>query len=153
MTIGEEKFMINDDQELIAKASITIDAPVARVWQALVSPEIIKQYMFGTNVVTDWKEGEPIVWQGEWQGKAYEDKGTILKIDRECVLQYSHFSPLSGQPDVPENYHTVTVELSGAGGQTRVSLSQNNNATEQDRVHSENMWQMMLDSLKKLLES
>jgi uncharacterized protein YndB with AHSA1/START domain len=145
--------MIKDDTELIAKASITIDAPVARVWQALVSPEIIKQYMFGTNVVTDWKEGEPIVWQGEWQGKAYEDKGTILKIDRERVLEYSHFSPLSGQPDVPENYHTVTVELSGAGGQTRVSLSQDNNATEQDREHSENMWQMMLDSLKKLLES
>jgi uncharacterized protein YndB with AHSA1/START domain len=145
--------MIKDDTELIAKASTTIDAPVARVWQALVSPEIIKQYMFGTNVVTDWKEGEPIVWQGEWQGKAYEDKGTILKIDRERVLEYSHFSPLSGQPDVPENYHTVTVELSGAGGQTRVSLSQDNNATERDREHSENMWQMMLDSLKKLLES
>jgi hypothetical protein len=71
--------------------------------------------MFGT----DWKEGSPIVWQGEWQGKAYQDKGTILKIDQERVLQYSHFSPLSGQPDVPESYHTVTIELSGARGANR----------------------------------
>ena len=145
--------MTNTDKELIASASITINAPIARVWEALVNPDMIKQYMFGTDVVTDWKEGSPIVWQGEWQGKAYQDKGTILKIDQERVLQYSHFSPLSGQPDVPENYHTVTIELSGQGRQTNVSLSQDNNATEQDREHSEKNWQMMLEGLKKLLES
>ena len=145
--------MIKNDNELVAKASTTINAPVARVWEALVRPDMIKQYMFGTHVVTDWKEGSPIVWQGEWQGKAYEDKGTILKIEPERVLQYSHFSPLSGQPDVPENYHTVTVELSGAGGQTHVSLAQDNNASEEAREHSEQNWRMMLEGLKKLLES
>lgn len=59
-----------NNKDLIAKASITINAPVAKVWEALVSPAMIKQYMFGTNVVTDWKEGSPIVWRGEWQGKA-----------------------------------------------------------------------------------
>ena len=134
----------------MAKTSITINAPVTEVWQALVNPKMIKQYMFGTNVVTDWKEGSPIVWQGEWQGKAYEDKGTLLKIDQERVLQYSHFSPLSGQSDMPENYHTVTIELSGQGKQTNVSLSQDNNATEQDREHSEKNWQMMLEGLQKL---
>lgn len=145
--------MTNNDKELIANASITINAPVAEVWEALIDPDIIKQYMFGTNVVTDWKEGSPIVWKGEWQGKAYEDKGTILKIEQERVLQYSHFSPLSGQPDVPENYHTVTIELSGEGQQTNVSLSQDNNATDQAREHSEKNWQVMLEGLRKLLES
>jgi uncharacterized protein YndB with AHSA1/START domain len=149
----EEQVMIDQDKDLIATASIRIDASVARVWQALVDPDVIKQYMFGTNVVSDWKEGSPIVWQGEWQGKAYQDKGTILQIEPERVLQYSHFSPLSGEPDVPENYHTVTIELSGAGGQTNVSLSQDHNATEEDREHSEKNWQMMLEGLKKSLES
>lgn len=145
--------MSNKDKELIANVSITINTPIAKVWEALVNPDMIKQYMFGTNVVTDWKEGSPIIWKGEWQGKAYQDKGTILKIDQERVLQYSHFSPLSGQPDVPENYHTVTIELSGQGRQTNVSLAQDNNATEQDREHSEKNWQLMLEGLKKLLES
>jgi uncharacterized protein YndB with AHSA1/START domain len=149
----KEKSMSNKDKELIANVSITINTPIAKVWEALVNPDMIKQYMFGTNVVTDWKEGSPIIWKGEWQGKAYQDKGTILKIDQERVLQYSHFSPLSGQPDVPENYHTVTIELSGQGRQTNVSLAQDNNATEQDREHSEKNWQMMLEGLKKLLES
>jgi uncharacterized protein YndB with AHSA1/START domain len=93
------------DERLIARASITIDAPMANVWEALINPAAIKQYMFGTNAVSDWKEGSPIVWKGEWQNKAYEDRGTILMIEKQRLLQYNHFSPLTGKPDVPENYH------------------------------------------------
>ncbi len=137
---------------LIAKASTTINAPIAKVWDALVNPQVIKQYMFGTTVVSDWKEGSPITWKGKWEGKAYEDKGVILKIEPERLLKYSHFSPLSGQPDVPENYHNVTIELSREGKQTAVSLSQDNNATEEAQKHSEKNWKMMLAGLKKQLE-
>ena len=140
------------DTNLIAKASATINAPTDKVWDALVKPEAIKQYMFGTNVVTDWREGSPITWKGEWQGKSYEDKGVILQFKPGHTLQYSHFSPLSGLPDVPENYHTVTIELSGGENQTRVSLAQDNNATEDAREHSEQNWEMMLAALKKFLE-
>ena len=138
--------------DYIASASITIDAPVAKVWDALTNPAVIKQYMFGTNVVSDWKEGRPIVWKGEWQGKTYEDKGVILKLERERTIQYSHFSPLAGLPDVPENYHTVTVVLFSEGARTLVSLSQDHNATEQEREHSAQNWGMMLEALKSLLE-
>lgn len=99
----------------IAKAHIIISASPAKVWDALVNPEMIKQYLFGTNAVSDWKEESPIVWQGEWEGKPYEDKGVILQLKPERILQYSHFSPLSGQADVPANYHTVTIELSTEG--------------------------------------
>jgi uncharacterized protein YndB with AHSA1/START domain len=136
----------------IAKAQITINVPIAKVWDALVNPEMIKQYMFGTNAVSDWKEGSPIVWQGEWEGKPYEDKGVILKLKPERILQYSHFSPLSGQSDVPEHYHTVTIELSPKGTGTMLMLSQDNNSTEEDREHSEMNWGMMLTGLKKFLE-
>jgi hypothetical protein len=114
---------------------------------------MIKQYMFGTNAVSDWEEGAPIVWKGEWEGKPYEDKGVIMQLKPERVLQYSHFSPLSGQPDVPENYHTVTIELFPRGAGTTVTLSQDNNATEEERKHSEQNWQMMLDSLKRFMET
>jgi uncharacterized protein YndB with AHSA1/START domain len=54
------------DKELIARASVTISVPSEKVWDALVNPEAIKQYMFGTNVVSDWREGSPISWRGEW---------------------------------------------------------------------------------------
>ena len=139
-------------KDFIAKASTTINAPIAKVWDAFVNPQVIKKYMFGTTVASDWKEGSPITWKGEWEGRAYEDKGVILKIEPERLLKYSHFSPLSGQPDVPENYHKVTIELSRKGKQTAVSLSQDNNATEEARQHSEKNWKMMLAGLKKQLE-
>lgn len=136
----------------VAQAQISINAPIATVWEALVNPEIIKQYMFGTNVVSDWKEGSSIVWKGEWEGKPYEDKGVILILKPERVLQYSHFSPLSGQADTPENYHTVTIELSSRGAGTLLMLSQDNNSTEEDREHSEKIWGMMLTNIKKFVE-
>jgi len=140
------------DKNLIARASITINAPSTKVWNALVNPEAIKQYMFGTSVVSDWKKGSPICWKGEWQGKSYEDKGVILQFKPGRTIQYSHFSPLSGLPDRPESYHTVTIELSGEGNQTGVSLAQDNNPTEQARAHSEKNWGIMLTALKKFSE-
>ncbi len=138
---------------LVAKASTTIDAPPAKVWDALVDPAAIHEYMFGTNVTSDFSEGSAIAWKGEWEGKAYEDKGTIRRIVPERVLEYTHFSPLAGLPDIPENYHTVTIELSGDGARTNVALSQDNNATEKEREHSAKNWGMMLDGLKKYVES
>ncbi|MEO5956253.1 MAG: SRPBCC domain-containing protein [Nitrospiraceae bacterium] len=99
-----------------------------------MNPEAIKQYMFGTNVVSAWREGTPIVWKGEWQGKSHKDKGVILRIKPGQILQYTHFSSLSGLPDRPERYHTVTIELSADGHQTRLSLAQDNNSTEDARA-------------------
>lgn len=145
--------MTDSPADHVARVSITSHAPRSEVWKALVDADVIRQYMFGTNVVTDWREGSDIVWEGEWQGTAYRDKGTILKNEPERLLQYSHFSPLTGQPDVPENYHAVTIELSGGGPETTVTLTQDNNETEEARRHSEQNWQSMLEGLKKVLET
>ena len=139
-------------KNLIAKATITIQAPGSKVWNALVDPKAIQQYMFCTNAVSDWREGSPIVLKGEWLGKPYEDKGVILQLKPGSTLQYSHFSPLSGLPETAENYHTVTIELSDEGDRIRVSLSQDNNATDEQAEHSSQNWMMMLTSLKKYLE-
>jgi uncharacterized protein YndB with AHSA1/START domain len=137
----------------IAHATIMIDAPREKVWDALVDPAAIKQYFFGATVISDWHLGSPIIWKGEWQGNPYEDKGVILLFQPGKIIQYSHFSPLAGLPDKPENYHTVTIELSAAENLTKVSLSQDNNATEEERIHSEQNWGMMMANLKKFLEN
>jgi uncharacterized protein YndB with AHSA1/START domain len=136
----------------IAKAQTTINAASDSVWTALTNPEIIKKYMFGTTVTSDWKEGSKIVWKGEWEGKSYEDKGKILTLLPKKRLQYNHYSPLSGLDDKPENYHTVTIDLIEKDRQTTVTLTQNNNPDEKAKDHSEKNWKMMLASLKKLLE-
>lgn len=95
-------------KDLIAKATTSIQSTKNRVWEALVTPDAIKQSMFGAAVESDWREGSGITWKGEMRGKKYEDKAVILKIEPGRTLQYTHFSPLSGKPDKPENYHTVT---------------------------------------------
>jgi len=140
------------EKGIVAHATTAINAPTAEVWAALVDPKKIKDYMFGTDVVSDWKEGSPIVWRGEWQGRRYEDKGVILALEPGRRLQYTHFSPLSGLADSPDNYHTVTIELSHQPPLTHISLSQDNNPTEEAREHPEKNWQMMLAGLKTLLE-
>lgn len=140
------------DQDLVANASITISAQSNDVWDALVNPHAIKKYMFGADVVTDWHQGSPIVWKGVWEGKTYEDKGKVLEVKPGKKVKFTHFSPLAGMPDRPENYHNVTIELSGKGKQTRVALTQDNNATVREREHSEENWKKMLAGLKKYVE-
>ena len=137
----------------VATATVESDAPPARVWTALTDPAEIEKYMFGSHVVTDWKPGSSIVWEGEYEGKRYEDKGEIVEIKPARRLKVTHFSPLSGQEDVPENYHTLTYELEAAGPVTRVALSQDNNPTAEAAEHSKANWEKMLSGLKEVVET
>jgi uncharacterized protein YndB with AHSA1/START domain len=139
--------------DFVATAETEIDARPKRVWEALTDPELIEKYMFGSRVVTDWKVGSPIVWKGEYEGKKYEDKGKILAIEPEKLLKVTHFSPMSGQDDSPENYHTLVYELEERGGATHVSLSQDNNPSEEAAEHSRANWEKMLAGLKRVVES
>ncbi len=138
---------------ITAKATTTVHAPASKVWEALTNPALIKQYFFGSDIVTDWKVGSPIYYRGEWQGRPYEDKGTVLEVKPNKRLVATHWSPLSGVPDVPENYHTVTYLLHEHDGSTDVTILQDHNASEEEKQHSEQNWQMVLAGLKKLVES
>lgn len=137
----------------VATAAIDIDASADRVWAALTDPGLIKRYMFGSEVETDWQVNSPIFWRGEYEGSTYEDKGQILAIEPPRRLQMSHFSPLSGQPDSPENYHTLLYELSELGGKTHVSLSQDNNASAEEAERATATWTMLLSGLREVVEN
>jgi uncharacterized protein YndB with AHSA1/START domain len=140
------------NKPLVAEATTTIHAPASKVWEALTRRDLIKQYMFGSDVISDWTVGSPITYKGEWQGKPFEDKGKVLEIERERLLVTTHWSPLSGVPDSPENYHTITYTLSENDGKTDVSITQDNNANEQEKAESQKNWTQMLQGLKNLVE-
>ena len=137
----------------IATASVTIDASRNRVWRALTDPNIIRKYMFGSEVTSDWRVGGTITYAGEYEGKKYEDHGKILEIRAPELLRSTHFSPLSGQPDAPENYHTLTYRLEEDGDSTRLQLTQDNNPTVAEAEHAAGNWKSMLDGLKSVVES
>lgn len=140
------------DNKYPAKVTSTINAPVSKVWDALTKPELIKQYLFGTDVNTDWQVGSPITYKGVWEGKPYEDKGKILQIEPERLLVSTFWSSLAGLPDVPENYKTIHYELSAENGGTKLTIIQDDNADQAEADHSAQNWNTVMDGLKKLLE-
>jgi uncharacterized protein YndB with AHSA1/START domain len=135
-----------------ATAECEIDAPPEQVWQALTDPDAIREFMFGSVVETDWQPGSPITWKGDYEGRAYEDKGEIVAVDPPRTLEFTHFSPLSGQEDKPENYHNVRYELRKEGDRTLVRLTQDNAGSQDEADHSAANWQSMLEGLKKVVE-
>lgn len=137
---------------LTAHASMTLNATPERVWKALTTPAEIKQYLFGTDTTSDWKEGSTITYRGEWEGKKYEDKGEIIELIPNELLHTTYLSSMSGKKDTPENYANVIYRLEPTGHQTILTITQDNNANEQSRDHSQANWNMVLQGLKKLVE-
>lgn len=137
---------------LIAETSISINATPAQVWKALTTPELIKRYLMGTDVSTDWKEGSTITYSGEYEGKEYHDKGIIRKIEPEKILQSTYLSSMSGKEDKPENYNLVTYKIDLRDKQTILTLSQDNISSEKEREHSIENWKMVLGKLKQVVE-
>src|SRR6186997_895117 len=112
--------------KLTATNSISIHAPVSKVWQALIDPAQIKQYLFGTDAKSDWKKGSPITYTGEWEGKSYEDKGTVIDIIPNQRLHTTYWSGMSGKEDKPENYANVIYDLKPEGDNTTITITQDN---------------------------
>jgi uncharacterized protein YndB with AHSA1/START domain len=141
------------DKTFSAQTSIVINAPTDKVWDALVNPTMVKQYLHDTDMTADWVEGGSVTWSGEWNGKAYQDKGTVLKFEPKKIISTTHWSPLSGTEDKPKNYHIVTYELSESHNQTILTLIQGNSPTQEDADNMiENGWKPIIQSIKKLVE-
>jgi uncharacterized protein YndB with AHSA1/START domain len=137
---------------LTLNTSISINAPKSKVWMALIDPEQVKKYFFGTVLKSDWKVGSAITFSGEWEGKPYMDKGTILQIEKEKLLKYNYWSSFSGTEDKPENYAVIIYSLEEKAEQTTLFISQDRIKTKEALDHSEQNWQMIMRSLKVLLE-
>jgi uncharacterized protein YndB with AHSA1/START domain len=140
-------------EKYVAVSTIAIDAPPARVWSVITDPSSVGELFFGSEVITDWSVGGPIVWRGEWEGKPFEDRGEIIAFEPGWRLETTHFSPLTGQPDVPENYHTLTWTLEPSGTQTVLTLMQDNNDSPAAAEHSKGMWDTLLATAKDLAEA
>jgi uncharacterized protein YndB with AHSA1/START domain len=134
------------------KTNITFKAPIAKVWQGLTDPAMVKQYFFGTKLKSDWKVGGPITFSGEWEGKKYEDGGIILDIDAPKLLKYTYWSSMAGTENKPENYNNITYELSESNGITNLDITQEGVKNQEAADHSEQNWIAVFDGLKKMIE-
>jgi uncharacterized protein YndB with AHSA1/START domain len=137
----------------VASGETDVSAKASDVWTALTDPQKIKKYFFGSEVATDWQVGSAISWSGEYDGKPYTDKGKVIEVEPDRLLKHTHFSAMSGHPDVPENYHTLTYILDEHGDETHVTLTQDNNGSAEEAKHASEMWASMLSGLKETVEA
>jgi uncharacterized protein YndB with AHSA1/START domain len=139
-------------KNLVLKKTIDINAPSSKVWDALTNPGTIKQWLYGTDTISDWKVGSPIIFTGTWQGTEYTDKGTILTYEAGKVLKYNYWSSFSGLPDSPENYSVIAFELIPKDKNTELKLTQTNFVDEKSCEQSDENWDATLGTMKKLIE-
>jgi len=143
-------------ETLVAHVSVAIDAPRARVWDALVDRKMIERYMYMSSITSDWREGSPILWKSDWQGRSLEVRGTVLRVDPRRALEYSYSRPIFPSARCVEpagSYYRVAIELFDEGAGTRIERTQGNNASRKELEHSEGGWRLTLHNLKWLLES
>jgi uncharacterized protein YndB with AHSA1/START domain len=141
-----------------SSTSVVVNAPRTKIWDALIMPELVKQYFFGTNLVTDWKIGAPMVFRGQWEGKDYEDRGTVLSFEPLKGLSFNYWSAFSGIEDKPDLRQIVTYRLddvdakaAGVAG-IKITVEQSNVDTQERADHSAKNWQGVMQGLKKLVE-
>lgn len=128
-----------------------VKADAHKVWDALTNPSVIKEYFYGTELVTDWKVGNSIVFQGSWEGTPYQDKGIVKSYVPNKSLSYSYLSSFSGLPDTLENYLEISYELKPVADGTELIITQTNYDAEKAK-HSEGSWAMVIDGMKKIIE-
>jgi uncharacterized protein YndB with AHSA1/START domain len=137
--------------QLKIQYNTTIKAQLEKVWEALTSPKIVKQYFFGTDLVTTWEIGSTLFFQGEWEGQKYQDKGVVLEYEQNKRLAFSYLSNWSGKEDVPENYLWVCYEVEANGNETILTIHQTNYDEERAK-HSEENWASVVNEMKKVIE-
>lgn len=145
---------------MIVENTITIHAPIARVWDALVNPDMTAIYMFGCRTRSDWKPGSQLLWEGQYEGKDMVFvKGYIKEIDAPTLLVYTVFDPNSTMEDVPENYLNVSYRLQEDGDHTILTVTQDGFETaargEERYLEVSNKgegWNPILKSIADLLE-
>jgi len=141
------------NRELKVSKSIEISSSAEKVWNALTNPEKIKVYLFGTETITDWKIGSTIIFQGEYDGHKYKDKGNVLKNIENEILEYDYWSGFSGLEDTSENYSIVTYQIEKVSGdKVKLTWTQEGFANEEGKQHSEKGLPAMLEQIKKLVE-
>ncbi len=133
-------------------STILINAPADKVWDALTKPEHIKEWQFGSDLITDWMPGSDIRFSTAWEDKVFEQWGKVLKVQLSEMLSYTLFAPRPDLADKPENYFTMTYRLSSENAQTKLEIIQEDNRPGAKQEAPQGEENPVLQSLKKLAE-
>ena len=138
----------------ISTSKIMINASAERVWETVTKRELVKQWQYGSDLLTDWSIGGRIVFHSEWEGNVYEQWGKVLEFNPCHVLRYSLFAPRPGLEDKQENYFTMSYILSKESDGTLLTIEQDDNRPgAEENQGADDDGQSILSVLKQLAES
>ena len=133
-------------------------ANLEKVWDLLINPEMTKQYMFGCEIISDWKVGSPVLWKGTTENResVVYVKGEVLEYVAGKKISSNTFDPISGMQDIPENYVTFTYELEEVENGTQLTITQGDFSKAEDGQkryeESKSGWkEVVIPTMKKLL--
>jgi uncharacterized protein YndB with AHSA1/START domain len=132
-------------------STVKIIAPTRKVWRALTVPDLVKQWQYGSDLLTTWEVGTPIIFRNEWNGQIFEQKGNVLEFLPESRLKYSLFFPRPDVQDIPENHFFMTYELTESEGVTSLLVRQENPFPPDESTGGDE-GPDVLSSLKELVE-
>jgi uncharacterized protein YndB with AHSA1/START domain len=105
-------------------STIKINAPASKVWVALTVPDLVKQWQYGSDLLTTWKVGDPITFRNEWNGQVFEQKGKVLEFVPMSRVKYSLFFPRPDLQDIAEHCFFMIYELTERDGVTSLLVRQ-----------------------------
>lgn len=138
--------------------SIDIAASPARVWDTLVNPDLVEQYMYGARTESDWKVGSELLYTMNMEGaKLTVVNGKILHFDTPNVLKHTLFPTTADYPNVEENHLHITYTLTPTENGTQLHIFQegyesvaNGEKRYQDTLDG---WEMVWEKLKEVAEN
>lgn len=134
--------------------NIEIKSPVAKVWDLITNPEMMKLWVVETpiEIESDWKVGSSIVIGGNIHGFNYKNKGTILQLEPEKVFEYNFWSEISRVPDIPENYSKIKFELTPNDENTILEVTHSDFLDDIAYKHGKFYWNTTVHIIKQLAE-
>lgn len=133
--------------------SIEINTSASKVWNALINPNLIPQYLPGVEAVSDWKPGSTVQYIHREGGMEIIDKGVVLDAVSPHLLRHTYWTPYSGLEDTPENYTTITMSLKETDNKTVLSIEQTNFHSEDWWRNSMAGWEDVLTTIKRIIEA
>ncbi len=136
---------------------LEIKATLSDVWDALVNPDKISQYMFGSRAVSDWTPGSALDFYLEKDGKVKKVvKGIVLTFDEPRKLVYTVFPCGWDMEDKLENHLQTEFRVDPTDHGTMLTIIQGDFYTAakgQKRYGDANKgWEAVLPLLKEVAE-
>lgn len=142
-----------EKQNLTTEGSVLIHSMIENVWDVLTNPDKIKQYLFDSKAITNWKVGHAVIFQRNSGGKIYRDKGVILDVIRNKRLKFSYWSSQEGYDDIAGNYSVITYTLETENyNTTKLTYLREKIPIEFEQKNQERFLPGMLENIKQIAE-